>query len=99
MVTCPLLSASLLGAPLMARSIPLASMATTYSFGGRNDVPSIVPVALRVHGARPSTLSIRRTRRSEEHTSELQSHLNLVCRLLLEKKNENATSPHGDQPA
>src|SRR5438477_7032783 len=27
-------------------------------------------------------------RRSEEHTSELQSHVNLVCRLLLEKKNE-----------
>src|SRR5260370_6092920 len=26
------------------------------------------------------------TVRSEEHTSELQSHLNLVCRLLLEKK-------------
>src|SRR5260370_26458397 len=28
--------------------------------------------------------------RSEEHTSELQSHLNLVCRLLLEKKNTAA---------
>src|SRR5260370_15845743 len=28
----------------------------------------------------------RRIIRSEEHTSELQSHLNLVCRLLLEKK-------------
>src|SRR5260370_13460506 len=27
------------------------------------------------------------TPRSEEHTSEVQSHLNLVCRLLLEKKN------------
>src|SRR5260370_39142083 len=27
-----------------------------------------------------------REERSEEHTSELQSHLNLVCRLLLEKK-------------
>src|SRR4051812_49959990 len=26
--------------------------------------------------------------RSEEHTSELQSHVNLVCRLLLEKKKE-----------
>src|SRR5690242_21323643 len=26
--------------------------------------------------------------RSEEHTSELQSHVNLVCRLLLEKKND-----------
>src|SRR5438477_7664471 len=30
--------------------------------------------------------------RSEEHTSELQSHVNLVCRLLLEKKNEHAQS-------
>src|SRR5260370_9441654 len=28
--------------------------------------------------------------RSEEHTSELQSHLNLVCRLLLEKKKGRA---------
>src|SRR5260370_585604 len=31
-------------------------------------------------------------RRSEEHTSELQSHLNLVCRLLLEKKKRKHTS-------
>src|SRR5260370_25799698 len=31
--------------------------------------------------------------RSEEHTSELQSHLNLVCRLLLEKKKINRLSP------
>src|SRR2546430_3964803 len=30
----------------------------------------------------------RRDRRSEEHTSELQSQSNLVCRLLLEKKNK-----------
>src|SRR5260370_15654653 len=29
--------------------------------------------------------------RSEEHTSELQSHLNLVCRLLLEKKKNKAS--------
>src|SRR5690242_21595797 len=36
-----------------------------------------------------SAASARRSapRRSEEHTSELQSHVNLVCRLLLEKKN------------
>src|SRR5260370_3139220 len=33
-----------------------------------------------------------KTRRSEEHTSELQSHLNLVCRLLLEKKKKKSTS-------
>src|SRR5260370_2719000 len=31
--------------------------------------------------------------RSEEHTSELQSHLNLVCRLLLEKKKGRPDSP------
>src|SRR5690625_4042198 len=31
-------------------------------------------------------------RRSEEHTSELQSRGHLVCRLLLEKKNDNACS-------
>src|SRR5258708_39631936 len=32
-----------------------------------------------------------RRRRSEEHTSELQSPDHLVCRLLLEKKNDHAT--------
>src|SRR5260370_7751286 len=34
----------------------------------------------------PTRTSARSSSRSEEHTSELQSHLNLVCRLLLEKK-------------
>src|SRR5260221_9265476 len=32
--------------------------------------------------------------RSEEHTSELQSHSDLVCRLLLEKKKKKNRSPH-----
>src|SRR2546430_3360222 len=32
--------------------------------------------------------------RSEEHTSELQSQSNLVCRLLLEKKNNDVTPSH-----
>src|SRR5690606_40680767 len=35
--------------------------------------------------------------RSEEHTSELQSRENLVCRLLLEKKNKKANAKHQDQ--
>src|SRR2546422_6994804 len=35
---------------------------------------------------RPGCGRPRRTTRSEEHTSELQSRLHLVCRLLLEKK-------------
>src|SRR4029077_21292754 len=33
-------------------------------------------------------------RRSEEHTSELQAHLNLVCRLLLEKKQNRIWKRH-----
>src|ERR1022692_2694619 len=42
--------------------------------------------------------------RSEEHTSELQSPCNLVCRLLLEKKHATATVPltpntHGGGPS
>src|SRR2546429_5035019 len=32
------------------------------------------------------------SRRSEEHTSELQSRLHLVCRLLLEKKNDSSST-------
>src|SRR5256885_4902551 len=35
------------------------------------------------------TAPMRTSSRSEEHTSELQSPCNLVCRLLLEKKKEN----------
>src|SRR5882672_12077143 len=41
------------------------------------------------------------TSRSEEHTSELQSHSDLVCRLLLEKKNTTSASfcDYKDTPA
>src|SRR5438270_10062006 len=35
--------------------------------------------------------------RSEEHTSELQSQSNLVCRLLLEKKKKLATAPRSSR--
>src|SRR5947207_3181454 len=38
----------------------------------------------------PAVCSRSRLARSEEHTSELQSHSDLVCRLLLEKKKKNA---------
>src|SRR2546422_6373374 len=40
----------------------------------------------REGGGRAPLRRLRGTRRSEEHTSELQSRLHLVCRLLLEKK-------------
>src|SRR5437868_11788270 len=50
-------------------------------------VASIGPVSIST-GSEPTTASActRADRRSEEHTSELQSRFDLVCRLLLEKK-------------
>src|SRR5260370_19142553 len=62
-------------------------------------------------GRRPGGGRLRRRRRpeplpragavvrSEEHTSELQSHLNLVCRLLLEKKKNNVDQARKVQPS
>src|SRR2546422_7889031 len=41
--------------------------------------------------------AVRALHRSEEHTSELQSRLHLVCRLLLEKKKKNKTICRHDQ--
>src|SRR5690242_21489048 len=46
------------------------------------------PCCSRGSSARPRSATCR----SEEHTSELQSHVNLVCRLLLEKKKYSHTS-------
>src|SRR5260370_31043410 len=54
----------------------------TTLFRSYQEVTSSPSMAARTrrHGCATSS------KRSEEHTSELQSHLNLVCRLLLEKK-------------
>src|SRR3989449_3923063 len=49
-------------------------------------VREIAPLA-RLHRRRPAIRAP--ASRSEEHTSELQSRLHLVCRLLLEKKNKS----------
>src|SRR3989475_9622279 len=54
-----------------------------------------VPRSHREHDGR-AVLRRRRRCRSEEHTSELQSQSNLVCRLLLEKK-KNAANLIFDQ--
>src|SRR5438093_5318717 len=62
------------------RSPPGAVMAVQR--GGRPDAPIY---HLAQPGAVPDGAELRR-QRSEEHTSELQSLTNLVCRLLLEKK-------------
>src|SRR5438034_1706942 len=52
------------------------------------DGSDILPVAA-AQAASPHPSIFWAQNRSEEHTSELQSHSDLVCRLLLEKKKEN----------
>src|SRR5207237_6335200 len=63
---------------------------TLFRSSRRTSTPSTTPVADR-RTVRPSP------RRSEEHTSELQSHLNLVCRLLLEKKKSTKDNQHNQR--
>src|SRR2546430_4947691 len=51
---------------------------------------------LVIQGTLVSAEHVTRVPRSEEHTSELQSQSNLVCRLLLEKKKNNETTDIAD---
>src|SRR5690606_41711404 len=51
---------------------------------------AVLEETARLHGGDPENLELR----SEEHTSELQSRENLVCRLLLEKKKTTAIKPN-----
>src|SRR5260221_5777230 len=56
-----------------------------------------VPEAKATSETKPGTCTdenaaLKPVRRSEEHTSELQSHSDLVCRLLLEKKKKPDTA-------
>src|SRR5256885_13270351 len=63
------------------------------AFHKRRDSPAISPTIKEPRPVVVSVESILATAeiRSEEHTSELQSPCNLVCRLLLEKKKPNTT--------
>src|SRR2546427_2990154 len=61
--------------------------------GGGAAGPAVAQASRNTCGAgRPYPSARRATGRSEEHTSELQSQSNLVCRLLLEKKKKNHSS-------
>src|SRR5690606_40244810 len=85
-------------------ALPISSRAPAYSNGMHSRIHGSTPtswksflsscVSARPAGRRrsPPCLNAMRTpaARSEEHTSELQSRENLVCRLLLEKKKKKA---------
>src|SRR2546430_12288962 len=54
------------------------------------DSPDCDVIPRTEYDCKPVTAAaVRRSPRSEEHTSELQSQSNIVCRLLLEKKKRN----------
>src|SRR5687768_18341956 len=64
-------------------------------FGPFKIRPRLAPAWTRPTSCRPSTRGYAsHARRSEEHTSELQSRLHLVCRLLLEKKKKKKIKNH-----
>src|SRR2546427_2093947 len=63
---------------LIARGFPLRASASRTS--------SLRSAATTATTARAAWMTSEKPRRSEEHTSELQSQSNVVCRLLLEKK-------------
>src|SRR4051794_41337051 len=58
-----------------------------------NSWPSVTGTA-SMRCVRPDLTMSLNSERSEEHTSELQSPVHLVCRLLLEKKNVYLVLPH-----
>src|SRR5687768_17862419 len=76
-------SATLIPSSSVQLVAPLPTITTSTPFS-----PSSMPFTRSSSDGTPGTPS----RRSEEHTSELQSRLHLVCRLLLEKKKKHHAS-------
>src|SRR5262249_62177707 len=94
-------------ATALKQSVPVAGPLNTFFY---NDTASTKIYTLSLHDALPISPHLRAGRadcrrpparpaldsgRSEEHTSELQSLTNLVCRLLLEKKTRHGTCCSG----
>src|SRR2546426_8129188 len=77
-------------APMM-RAVPARSARTQSSSRNANADTTSTP-RTRIRSTRPNS-------RSEEHTSELQSPCNLVCRLLLEKKKKEQGTEGGGHAA
>src|SRR5690606_41416233 len=75
-------------ATAMSQDSPTFSNAGHVSEAPKLSSPAVISIERTRSGASPWLVSVnvRAGERSEEHTSELQSRENLVCRLLLEKK-------------
>src|SRR5438477_9874012 len=70
----------------MIRRPPRSTLFPYTTLFRSRDSARVPRAAARAERAERSARPGRARSRSEEHTSELQSHVNLVCRLLLEKK-------------
>src|SRR5437773_3939479 len=85
---------------LMMRRPPRSTL-FPYTTLFRSRVAGAVAAPARLYAAGLGTarcVRIPSSARSEEHTSELQSHHDLVCRLLLEKKKEDTSEVASSAP-
>src|SRR4029434_11341605 len=86
--------------PLSSLFLLLNDTATTeiYTLSLHDALPICRYLRVHTHTHTHKPIYTHTHTRSEEHTSELQSHLNLVCRLLLEKKHAqhyySSVGPH-----
>src|SRR4051794_41294960 len=76
--------------PPRSTLFPYTTLFRSTTIGARSRPASVSATA------KPSTPGRWMSRRSEEHTSELQSPVHLVCRLLLEKKKKKSNTPTSD---
>src|SRR5260370_32556968 len=79
-----------------AQTITIAHLRSAQAFdlaGRRREALAEYDIVMKRPNVYHSRQRAAQGLRSEEHTSELQSHLNLVCRLLLEKKNKRPPEP------
>src|SRR5688572_33459721 len=87
------------GVPGLAKTLAVKSLAACMhvKFSRLQFTPDMLPadvIGTQIYNPQSGGFSTRKGR-SEEHTSELQSQSNLVCRLLLEKKKEtDRQRPH-----
>src|SRR5260370_13587355 len=66
---------------------PSETTRSARQFRNSYDIGRLISISTKAIGTSDPFMTSLFLNRSEEHTSELQSHLNLICRLLLEKKN------------
>src|SRR2546429_3921249 len=82
--------------PPRSTLFPYTTLFRSIVYMGSVDVARQQPNVLRMKALGATVRPVEsgaKTLRSEEHTSELQSRLHLVCRLLLEKKKKKTNAP------